>query len=106
MKPSLLEGVLKEELGWLGEAIDSYQREVQKLPRGSVQRKKIRGHVYPYLAVRDGDKVRYRYLGQLRHEELEELDKSIELRRRYRQLIGEAKEHKGRIERMLSLYKS
>ena len=101
MKASSLEEILKEELGRLGEVIGSYRREVQNLPKGSVQRKKIRGHVYPYLAVRDGDKVRYRYLGQLSREKLEELGKSIELRRRYRQLMGEARGNKARIERML-----
>ena len=96
-----LEEILKEELGRLGEAIGSYQREVHRLPRGSVQRKRIRGHIYPYLAVRDGDKVRYRYLGQLPREKLEELGKSIELRRRYQQLLGEARANKERIEKML-----
>lgn len=98
---SHIEEVLEEELKRLDQTIRGYRRELQKLPKGSVQKKKIRGRSYPYLAVRDGDKVRYRYLGQLSGEKLEELNKAIEMRRRYQLLLKQAGENKDRVERML-----
>ena len=97
----VVEEILKEELGRLGEAVNSYSREIQKLPKGSVQKKNTRGLEYLYLAVRDGDKLRYRYLGKPADEKLQELSREIGLRRRYRQLLGEAKRNKDRVKRML-----
>ncbi len=96
-----VEEVLKDEAERLGKAIHSYLREIQHLPRGSVQNKKIRGHLYPYLAVREGPKVRYRYLGHLPEAKLHDLSRQIELRRRYRKLLAEAKQNQKRLQRML-----
>ena len=94
-------GILKEELKRLGEAEKSYRREIKKLPRGSVQYKKIKGGVYPYLAFRKGRKVVSQYLGRLPKEEFEALKKGIEVRDRYRRLLSEVRRNRSRIERMV-----
>jgi hypothetical protein len=99
--PFVMEEIMKDELKRIREVISSYLREIKKLPKGSVQRKKIRGHVYPYLAVREGSQVSYRYLGKLPSVKLEELNKEIERRRQYRRLLAEAKKNKKRLEGML-----
>ena len=99
--PFMMEEIMKEELKRIGEVVNSYLREIKKLPKGSVQKKKIRGHLYPYLAVREGPRVRYRYLGQMPDMKLEELEKEIELRRRYGRLLADAKKNKERLEKML-----
>ncbi|MBI3615834.1 MAG: hypothetical protein HY211_04875 [Candidatus Omnitrophica bacterium] len=96
-----VEGILKEELKRLGEAEKSYRRELKKLPRGSIQYKKIKGVPYPYLVFRKGGKVVSKYLGRLPKEELEALKESIKLRGRYQPLLSEVRRNRFRIERMV-----
>ncbi len=47
-----LDGILKEELERLAAAAKSYLREIKKLPKGSIQIKRIKKIAYPYLVVR------------------------------------------------------
>ena len=96
-----VEGILREELKRLKEAEESYRREIRGLPRGSIQRKKIKRASYPYLAFRMGKKVVSQYLGRLPKEDLEKLSKNIELRRRYERLLGEVQGNRLRIKRMI-----
>ena len=51
--------------------IQHYRRELneienvlKKIPKGTIIRKKIRGHYYYYLAYRNGPKVKYDYIGK------------------------------------------
>lgn len=96
-----VEGVLGEEFKRLAQAQRSYRREIRGLPKGSIQMKRIKGIVYPYLALRKGRKVVYRYLGAFPKEELGRLDRSIELRRRYERLLSEVRKNRARLARML-----
>ncbi len=96
-----VEGILREELKRLGETEKSYRREIRKLPRGSIQPKKIKGVVYPYLAFRKGRMVVSQYLGRLSKGDLEALRKGIELRVRYQRLLSEVRRNRSRIERMI-----
>ena len=96
-----VEGILREELERLREAERSYEREIKKLPRGSIQHKKIKGVVYPYLAFRKGGKVVSQYLGRLPGGELEALKKGIELRGKCERLLREVRRNRSRIERMI-----
>ena len=48
----IIKGVLREELEnslWMKE---DYERELAKLPKGSLIKKKIKGHEYYYLVLR------------------------------------------------------
>ena len=60
-----MQGVLKEEYKRLKFLEKSYLREISKLPKGSLQDKRIKGAVYPYWVVSQQSKVRYRYVGNL-----------------------------------------
>jgi hypothetical protein len=46
-----LESVLREELARLKEVEKGYAREIEKLPPGSLQEKKIKKNAYPYYVV-------------------------------------------------------
>ena len=79
----VLKGVLKEEAGRLQQTAKSYQLQIAKLPKGSVQAKKLKGIYYYYLAYRKGGKVIYRYLGRSAGKSLQALKQKIQDRRRY-----------------------
>ena len=96
-----IEGILKEELKRLREATKSYRGEIEKLPRGSIQYKKINGVLYPYLAFRRSGKVVSQYLGRLSKEELEALKKDLELRGEYERLLREVRRNRARVEGMI-----
>ena len=56
---NVIKSVLKEELNNSIAMEKNYQRELDKLPKGSLTRKNIKGHEYYYLQVREGGKGRY-----------------------------------------------
>jgi len=94
-------GVLQEELERLRAAEQSYRKEIAALSKGSIQRKRIKGREYSYLAFRSAGKVVSRYLGRLSSEDIEKLGKEIELRRKQEQMLRRVKKDILQIERML-----
>ena len=96
-----MEGVLKEELGRLRELERGYRRAIRKLPKGSIQQKRINGIAYPYLVYRQASKVISRYLGRLSESDLKKLKEEIELRRKYQKLFRETRQNQHKIYRML-----
>lgn len=92
-----MEGILKQELLRLKEAERSYIREIAKLPRGSLQEKRIKGIVYPYLVSSKDSKISYRYLGDLSELELRKLKEDLALRRKYQNLLREVRRNMKRI---------
>jgi hypothetical protein len=97
----VLKGILKEEKERLKEAQGSYEREIGKLPKGSVQIKKIKERDYAYRAYRKGKRVVYAYVGDLPPEELKELEKKIELRRLYERKLREVRQNLREVGRMV-----
>jgi len=97
----VLKGILKEEEQRLKEARGSYEREIEKLPRGSIQIKKIKERDYAYRAYRKGERVVYEYVGDLKPEKLKELGKKIELRRLYEQKLREVRQNLREVRRMV-----
>ena len=53
----ILNGILKEELNKLKSLKNNYEHELNKLLKGSLVKKEIKGQVYYYLNYRDGKKV-------------------------------------------------
>lgn len=96
-----LPNIKKEELERLREAGKSYQRELKRLPRGSIQRKKIGKAMYPYLVFRQGKRVVSQYLGRLSSEELARLRDGIQLRRRYERLLRDVRQNATHVEKMI-----
>jgi hypothetical protein len=97
----VLKGILKEEEARLKEAGGSYEREIAKLPKGSVQLKRIKERDYAYRAYRAGERVVYEYLGDLEPKELKEVKQKIELRRRYEKKLREVRENLREVRRMV-----
>lgn len=80
-------GVLEEELKYAMGLEKQYQDAVEKLPKGSLSRKNINGHLYHYLAYREGTKVKFQYLGKLSGREIEEMQSRLAERRRYQEML-------------------
>ena len=55
-------GVLKEEYERLKDKKQDYENKLNELPKGTLIRKKIKGHEYIYLSYRDGKRVKTDYI--------------------------------------------
>ncbi|MCK5160358.1 MAG: hypothetical protein KAQ99_02170 [Candidatus Aureabacteria bacterium] len=87
----ILNGILKEELNRLKNLKKIYERKLNKLPKGCLVRKKIKGHIYYYLNYRDGSKGIFKYLGRLDNGALSEINNNINERRKLRKLYIQLK---------------
>ena len=97
----VLKGVLNEELARLKAVEKSYLRELAKLPKGSIQKKRIKGVLYVYLAFRKGERVVTSYQGRPSQDELKKLGETVDLRKKYERLLREVRNNQRRIERMI-----
>lgn len=97
----ILNGILKEELERLKKLKKSYEQKISKLPKGSLVRKEIKGHIYYYLNYREGNKGIFKYLGKLNEKEFEELKKKISERRKLRRLYIQVKRNINKLGKML-----
>lgn len=55
----VIKGVLREELGNSMRMKKNYERELAKLPKGSLIKKKVKGHEYYYLLLRQKGKIKF-----------------------------------------------
>ncbi|MCD4784103.1 MAG: hypothetical protein K8T10_09805 [Candidatus Eremiobacteraeota bacterium] len=79
----LIKSVLQEELESSLETQKYYQKEISKLPRGSLSKKKTGGKAYYYLSYKEGSKVKTDYLGKLSDEKIKDYQDRINKRRHY-----------------------
>ena len=61
----VIKGVLREELENSLRMENGYERELAKLPRGSLIKKKVKGHEYYYLLLREHGRVKFIYKGKV-----------------------------------------
>ena len=87
----VIKSVLKEELANSLAMMKSYERELAKLPKGSLVRKIIKGRGYYYLQVREGGRVRFIYKGKIPQEDVKRYEQAKQYRAKYRRLLSEAK---------------
>ena len=88
---SPIKSVIKEELTNSYKLRKSYERALDKLPKGTLVRKIISGHIYYYLAIREGKKVKYAYKGKMVPKEVAKYEQAKKDRKKYRALLSEAK---------------
>ncbi|MFA5554974.1 MAG: hypothetical protein WCZ89_07885 [Phycisphaerae bacterium] len=88
---NVIKSVLKEELKNSLTLKKSYERELAKLPKGSLIKKKIKGHEYYYLVLREQGKVKFIYKGKVTKEEIEKYKRAKQYRAKYRNLLAETK---------------
>ena len=96
-----LEAVLQEELSRLKAAAKSYSREIRKLPKGSFQKKKIKGILYAYLAYRKGSVVLRKYLGRFSEAQHKHLQEQIQLRQKYEKQLRAVRQNEKRVLQMI-----
>jgi hypothetical protein len=87
----VIKGILKEELANSLQMQKSYDRELAKLPKGSLVKKTIKGREYYYLVLRENSKVRFIYKGKVAEPEIQKYKKVKEYRAKYRKLSSEVK---------------
>lgn len=87
----VIKGVLKEELENSIRMKSGYERELAKLPKGSLIKKKVKGHEYYYLLSREKGKVRFIYKGKVPDEEIKKYIEAKEYRAKYRKLLSQVK---------------
>lgn len=87
----VIKGVLKEELENSLRMKSGYERELAKLPKGSLVKKKVKGHEYYYLLLRDNGKVKFIYKGKVSDEEVKKYKEAKEYRAKYRKLLSQVK---------------
>lgn len=99
----VIKSVLKEELENSLRLKKEYEKELRNYPGGSFIKKDINGHKYYYLAVRMGKKVKFIYKGKkLARKDIAELNKSKEMRKKYKQQIRKLRERISYLRRALS----
>jgi len=87
----VIKSVLEEELANSLAMKKDYERELAKLPKGSLVKKKIKGHEYYYLEIREKDRVRFIYKGKLSDKEIEKYKQAKEYLAKYRKLLSQIK---------------
>ena len=86
---NVIKGVLEEELQNSIRMKKQYEKALNELPKGSLVEKKIKGHKYYYLAVREGKKVKFIYKGKISEEEKKKYMEAKKLRAKYRNLLSQ-----------------
>ncbi len=76
----VIKGALKEELNNSLQMKKSFERELAKLPKGSLIKKKIKGHEYYYLLLREKGKVKFIYKGKIPDDEVKKFKEAKEYR--------------------------
>ena len=88
----VIKGVLEEELANSLAMKKNYERELAKLPKGSLIKKKVKGHEYYYLVLREEGKVKFIYKGKkVSDKEIAKYKEAKEYRAKYRSLLSEVK---------------
>ena len=77
-KESIVRGILREELERSQQMEDLYLKELESLPKGSIQVKVIRGRKYHYRCFRDEGKVKSVFVSR---DKVEKISEDIRIRR-------------------------
>lgn len=94
-------GVLKEELNNSKRLLKNYELELEKLPKGSLVKKKIHHQNFYYLAYREGKKVVFEYKGKLDESEILQFQNLKNKRSQYKKLMKDVKNQIHFIEKAL-----
>ena len=88
----VIKGVLREELENSLRMKNDYERELAKLPKGSLVKKNIKGYYYYYLVFREGGRVKFIYKGKkVSEEDIKKYKEAKEYRAKYRKLLSQVK---------------
>jgi hypothetical protein len=88
---AFIKGVLKEELENSLKMKVNYERELAKLPKGSLVKSKRKGHEYYYLVFRHEGKVKLEYKGKVSKGEIDRYKQVKGKRAHYRKSLSKLK---------------
>lgn len=97
----VVKSVLEEELQRLLALKEHYQEKMNDYPPGYLLKREMKGRVYYYLSFRDGSKIKQKYLGALKHKQVESYKELIEKRRMLQKQISEVKKNIDYLEGLL-----
>ena len=97
----ILNDILQEEKERLLELKRVYQSKIQKLPKGSLVKKNIKGHNYYYLNYRLYKKQVFKYIGKLSEKEVNDLVTRIKERRKFEKFLRRVKKDIKEIEKKI-----
>ena len=100
-RKSELSAILEEESERLNALCVLYRKKLENLPKGYVSIKKINGHEYAYLAFREKNRIRSKYIGKPSSPEADEIKKQIEKRKEVESKIRVVKERQEELQRIL-----
>ena len=88
----VIKSVLREELQNSLRMKKQYERELAKLPKGSLVKRTIKGHQYYYLIYRENGKFKSIYKGKsVTKRELKKYQDAKELRAKHRNSVSRLK---------------
>jgi len=99
---SVVIDVIQEEANRLKSLIRMYDEKIAELPRGSISEKARGNRMYCYLAYRDGEKVKFDYIGSRDSENVHKLRLRIEQRIKYEERRRESMSNLKQVERLLN----
>jgi len=87
----LILGVLEDERERLTEVILIYMDKIRAFPRGSLRLKSRNDKQYAYLAYREKDKVKFKYIAPVPSDVYDEVSLEIKKRKQYEDDLKEMK---------------
>lgn len=97
----IIKGVLEEEYNRLVLLYGKYQRDLEKLPKGSLSVKEKSGQEYAYIARREGKRVVFDYVGKASSDEVKQIREKIKKRKELAARIKSIKSDLRELERAL-----
>jgi hypothetical protein len=87
-----IKDVLKEELNNSIRMKKRYEDELSNLPPGSLIKKKIKGHEYYYIVLRELGDVKFIYQGKnVSNDLIKKYERAKDLRKKYRNALSQLK---------------
>ena len=99
--PSIVKGVLEEELDRSLSLQKKYEQKLADYPKGYLLERKIKGKLYYYLSYREGEKICQKYLGNLPEKEVNNLQKQMEDKKNLKKQLAEVKANIKYLKRLL-----
>jgi len=98
---STIQTVIKEEYERLRKLQKRYQKEIGKLPKGSLSIKNRKGRKYAYRAYRENDKIKTDYVGRIDSEAAKEIKTLIKKRKELEGLLRKTNQRIAEIKKVL-----
>ncbi len=97
----VVKGVLEEELQRLLALKGHYQEKIKECPPGYLLKRKMKGRVYYYLSFREGSKIKQRYLGALKPDQVESYKDLIKRKRKLQSQLSDVNKNIDYLKRLL-----